>query len=71
MKTLVIGASGHVGSYLVKELVAREQNALVTLDHVSHSPCCTPRKAQILLGVEIQHSIMDIFYEYIAATRIC
>lgn len=28
------------------------------------------REAQILLGVEIQHSIMVIFYEYIAATRI-
>ena len=43
-----------------------EQNALVTLDHISHSPCCTPMKAQTLLGVEIKYSIMDIFYEYIA-----
>jgi nucleoside-diphosphate-sugar epimerase len=45
-----------------------EQNALVTLDHISHSPCCTPMKAQTLLGVEIKYSIMDIFYEYIAHT---
>lgn len=42
-----------------------EDNALVTLDHVSHSPCCTPQKAINLLGVKINYSIMDIFYEYI------
>ena len=42
-----------------------EQNALVTLDHISHSPCCTPMKAINLLGVEIKYSIMDIFYEYV------
>ena len=46
-----------------------EQNALVTLDHISHSPCCTPRKAQTMLGVEIKHSIMDIFYAYIAEQK--
>ena len=46
-----------------------EQNAAVTLDHISHSPCCTPRKAQTLLGVEIKHSIMDIFCEYITEQK--
>lgn len=49
--------------------VVGEQNALVTLDHISHSPCCTPRKAQAMLGVEIKHSIMDIFYAYIAEQK--
>lgn len=42
-----------------------EQNAMVTWDHISHSPCCTPLKAQTLLGVEIKYSILEIFYEYI------
>ena len=47
-----------------------EQNALVTLDHVSHSPCCTVEKAKHLLGVEIKYSIMDIFYEYLNEQKI-
>ena len=46
-----------------------DQNALVTLDHVSHSPCCTVEKAKRLLGVEIKYSIMDIFYEYLDEQR--
>ena len=31
MKTLVIGASGHVGSYLVKELVARGHEVIAVM----------------------------------------
>ena len=42
-----------------------DNNALVTLDHISHSPCCTPNKAENILGVDIKYSIMDIYYEYI------
>ena len=45
--------------------VVGEENAFVTLDHVSHSPCCTPDKAEKMLGVNIKYSIMDIYYEYI------
>ncbi len=42
-----------------------DNNALVTLDHISHSPCCTPNKVESLLKVDIKYSIMDIYYEYI------
>ena len=42
-----------------------DDNALVTLDHTSHSPCCSVDKAKKLLGVDIKYSIMDIFYEYL------
>ena len=42
-----------------------EDNANVTLDHISHSPCCTPNKVEKLLKVEIKYSIMDIYYEYV------
>lgn len=45
--------------------VVGENNALVTLDHVSHSPCCSAKKVGRMLGVNIKYSIMDIFYEYI------
>ncbi len=45
--------------------IVGKQNADDSLDHVSHSPCCTVEKAKKLLGVEIKYSIMDIFYEYI------
>ncbi len=42
-----------------------DNNALDTLDHISHSPCCTPNKVENVLGVDIKYSIMDIYYEYI------
>ena len=42
-----------------------KETAAVTLDHISHSPCCTPEKAQSLLGVELKYSITDIFREYL------
>ncbi|MBQ9355468.1 MAG: NAD-dependent epimerase/dehydratase family protein [Clostridia bacterium] len=45
--------------------VVGDENAAVTLDHISHSPCCTPNKVEKLLGVSMKYSIMDIYYEYI------
>ena len=45
--------------------VVGENNALVTLDHISHSPCCTPNKVEKILEIDIKYSIVDIFYEYI------
>ena len=34
-----------------------------TANKTSHSPCCTPNKAENILGVDIKYSIMDIYYE--------
>lgn len=45
--------------------IVGEQQANITYEHVSHSPCCTVEKAKKLLGVEIKYSIMDIYYEYL------
>ena len=42
-----------------------ENNAALTLDHVSHSPCATPAKALKILGVKHNISIMDIYKEYL------
>ncbi len=47
------------------ERVVGKQNADVTYDHATHSPCCSVEKAKKLLGVELKYSIMDIFKEYL------
>lgn len=47
------------------EKTVGKENADVTLDHATHSPCCSVEKAKRLLGVEIKYSIMDIFKEYL------
>jgi hypothetical protein len=47
------------------EKIVGKENADVTLDHATHSPCCSVEKAKQLLGVEIKYSIMDIFKEYL------
>ena len=47
------------------EQTVGKKNAMVTLDHAAHSPCCSVEKAKKLLGVDIKYSIMDIFYEYL------
>ena len=67
MNILVLGASGHVGAYLVDELVRAGHNvdADVSMDHIGHSPCCTGEKVKRVLGVEMQYSIMDIYKEYL------
>ena len=41
-----------------------KENAAVSLDHVSHSPCVTPAKALRVLGVKHKHGILDIYKEY-------
>lgn len=41
-----------------------KENAAVSLDHVSHSPCATPAKALRVLGVKHKHGILDIYKEY-------
>ena len=46
--------------------IVGEQQANITYEHISHSPCCSVEKAKKLLGVEIKYSIMDIYYEYLA-----
>ena len=71
MKVLIIGASGHTGSYLISALVkdghevVAVMQADISKEHMYHSPCCTVEKAKRLLGVEIKYSIMDIYYEYL------
>ena len=47
------------------EKIVGKENAAVSLDHISHSPCCSVEKAKTLLGVEIKYSIMDIYTEYL------
>lgn len=50
-----------------KDFVAEvgEQNAAVSMDHISHSPCCTAAKAEKVLGVRHEKTIMDIYKEYL------
>lgn len=53
--------------YVSWEKLEREigkENAAVTMDHVSHSPCATPAKALRVLGVKHKHGILDIYKEY-------
>ncbi|HAZ19789.1 MAG TPA: epimerase [Clostridiales bacterium] len=48
--------------------IVGETDAGVTLDHISHSPVCTPEKVQKQLGIHLKYSIMDILYEYMETT---
>lgn len=53
--------------YVSWEKLEREigkENAAVSLDHVSHSPCATPAKAQRVLGVKHRYGILDIYKQY-------
>ena len=51
------------------ERIVGKDNAACTLDHVSHSPCATARKAKELLGVTHEYSVYDIFDEYLEFTK--
>ena len=42
-----------------------DRHAAATLDHATHSPCCSVEKAKNLLGVKLKYSITDIFDEYL------
>ncbi len=47
------------------EQIVGKENALDTLDHATHSPCCSMEKTISLLGVKLKYSITDIFDEYL------
>lgn len=52
------------------EKIVGKDNALDTLDHVSHSPCCSVEKLKKLLGVKIKYDIPSIYREYIEYNNI-
>ncbi len=93
LRVLIIGATGNIGSYLIKqlvplgyevyarrfghepkinyvskqeflELVGKDQYE-VSMDHITHSPCCTCAKSIELLGVKPKYTIIDIICEYL------
>lgn len=45
--------------------IVGESNAVISKDHIEHSPCCSCEKAMQVLGVVPEKSIMDIYFEYI------
>lgn len=40
-------------------------NARISEEHITRSPCCTVEKIRRVLGVEMKYTIMDIFKEYL------
>ncbi len=52
------------------EKIVGKENALDTLDHISHSPCCTIEKLKKVLGVKIKYDIPMIYREFIQFNKI-
>ncbi len=54
----------YVGEQEFLELVGKDQYE-VSMDHITHSPCCTCAKSIEFLGVKPKYTIIDIICEYL------